>query len=66
MSMNYTNRSDIKIGLKVLIIMKENQQSGELTQGIVKGILTKSPTHHRGIKVRLENGQIGRVQKILG
>ncbi|MFC1925067.1 YwbE family protein [Chloroflexota bacterium] len=64
--MNGTKRADIKPGLQVFIVLKENQRSGKLTKGIVKDILTKSPTHHRGIKVRLESGQIGRVREILG
>jgi len=63
--MNGTNRVDIKAGLKVLIVLKEDQRSGKLTEGIVKDILTKSPTHPHGIKVRLEGGEIGRVKKII-
>jgi uncharacterized repeat protein (TIGR03833 family) len=63
--MNGTNRVDIKSGLKVLIVLKKDQRSGKLTEGIVKDILTKSPTHHHGIKVRLEGGEIGRVKKII-
>jgi uncharacterized repeat protein (TIGR03833 family) len=62
--MNGTNRVDIKSGLKVLIVLKKDQRSGKLTEGIVKDILTKSPTHPHGIKVRLEGGEIGRVKKI--
>jgi uncharacterized repeat protein (TIGR03833 family) len=64
-SVNGTNRADIKQGLQVLIVSKENQRSGKLTKGIVKDILTKSPSHHHGIKVRLESGEIGRVKEIL-
>jgi uncharacterized repeat protein (TIGR03833 family) len=64
--MNGTNLADIKSGLKVLIVLKQDQRSGKLTEGIVKDILTKSPTHPHGIKVRLESGEIGRVKKILG
>jgi uncharacterized repeat protein (TIGR03833 family) len=64
--MNGTNRADIKSGLKVLIVLKEDQRSGKLTEGIVKDILTKSPTHPHGIKVRLESDEIGRVKKIIG
>ena len=56
---------DMKSGLKVLIVLKKDQRSGKLTEGIVKDILTKSPTHPHGIKVRLEGGEIGRVKKIL-
>ena len=61
--MDNTNRANIKVGLRVLIVLKEDQQSGKLTEGIVKEILTKSPTHPHGIKVRLESGEIGRVKK---
>jgi len=63
--MNGTNRGDIKSGVKVLIVLKKDQRSGKLTEGIVKDILTKSPTHPHGIKVRLESGEIGRVKKII-
>ena len=59
-----TNRANIKLGQRVLIVLKEDQRSGKLTEGIVKDILTKSPVHPHGIKVRLENGQIGRVKEI--
>lgn len=58
-------RENIKPGLKVLIVLKKDQKNGTLTEGVVKDILTKVPNHHRGIKVRLEDGQIGRVQQIL-
>jgi uncharacterized repeat protein (TIGR03833 family) len=64
--MNGTNRADIKSGLKVLIVLKQDQRSGKMTEGIVKDILTKSPTHPHGIKVRLESDEIGRVKKIIG
>lgn len=57
-------RKDIKIGLKVAIILKKDQRSGNLTEGVVKDILTKSPNHPHGIKVRLESGQVGRVAKV--
>jgi len=63
--MNGTNRADLKSGLKVFIVLKKDQRSGKLTEGIVKDILTKSPTHPHGIKVRLEGGEIGRVKKII-
>ena len=63
--MNGTRRENIKPGLKVAIVLKKDQRSGKLTEGIVKDLLTKSPTHHHGIKVRLEDGQIGRVKEIL-
>jgi uncharacterized repeat protein (TIGR03833 family) len=56
---------DMKSGLRVLIVLKKDQRSGKLTEGRVKDILTKSPTHPHGIKVRLESGEIGRVKKIL-
>ncbi len=62
--MDGRNRADIKSGLKVSIVLKQDQRSGKLTEGIVKDILTKSPTHPHGIKVRLESGEIGRVKKI--
>jgi len=64
--MNGQKREDIKRGLKVNIILKKDQRSGKLTGGIVKDILTNSSFHPHGIKVRLENGDIGRVQEILG
>jgi uncharacterized repeat protein (TIGR03833 family) len=63
--MNATNGVKIKPGQRVLIVLKKNQRSGKLTQGIVKDILTKSPTHPHGIKVRLESGEIGRVKEVL-
>lgn len=58
-------RINIKAGIKVNIVLKEDQRSGKLTTGIVKNILTNSPSHPHGIKVRLEDGQVGRVQQIL-
>ncbi|MBZ0294839.1 MAG: YwbE family protein [Anaerolineae bacterium] len=57
-------RKDIKPGMAVSIVLKQDQRTGKLTRGIVKDILTKSPTHPHGIKVRLVDGQVGRVQKI--
>lgn len=51
--------------MQVNIILKKDQRSGALTEGIVKDLLTSAPKHHRGIKVRLEDGQIGRVQEII-
>lgn len=63
--MNGTIRENIKPGMKVAIVLKKDQRTGRLTEGVVKDLLTKSPKHHRGIKVRLEDGQIGRVQEIL-
>ena len=62
--MDGTRRSDIKQGMKVSIVLKKDQQSGKLTEGIVRDILTKSPTHPHGIKVRLQSGDIGRVKEI--
>lgn len=64
-TMNGTRRADITKGLHVNIILKKDQRNGTLTEGYVKDILTSAPVHHRGIKVRLEDGQIGRVQEIL-
>ncbi len=64
--MTGTNRSNIKPGMRVLIVLKKDQRSGKLTDGIVKDILTKSGTHPYGIKVRLESGEIGRVKEIVG
>jgi len=64
--MNGTIRADIKPGLRVNVVQKQDQRSGKLTEGVVKDLLTKSPKHHRGIKVRLESGIVGRVQEILG
>ncbi len=58
-------RRDIKPGIKVDIVLKKDQRTGILTRGIIKNILTKSASHPHGIKVRLEDGQVGRVQKIL-
>ena len=58
-------RKDIQPGLKVAIILKEDQRSGALTEGVVRDILTNSPSHPHGIKVRLQSGQVGRVAKIL-
>lgn len=62
--MNSTNRVNITPGSTVLIVMKKDQRSGNLTKGIVKDILTKSAFHPHGIKVRLESGEIGRVKEI--
>jgi conserved hypothetical protein len=58
-------RKDIYPGLEVAIILKKDQRTGKLTEGVVKDILTSAPFHSRGIKVRLEDGQIGRVAEIL-
>jgi len=58
------NRKDIKPGAVVSIVLKEDQKTGVLTQGVVKDLLTSKAVHPRGIKVRLETGQVGRVQEI--
>lgn len=62
--MNGQTRANIKIGAKVKIVLKADQRTGKLTEGIVSRILTKSPTHPHGIKVMLDDGQVGRVQVI--
>ena len=64
--MNGQNRSDIKIGARVSIVLKADQRTGKRTAGVVAKLLTKSSTHPHGIKVMLEDGQVGRVQEILG
>jgi uncharacterized repeat protein (TIGR03833 family) len=58
-------RKDIHVGMEVDIVLKRDQRTGRLTRGIVKDLLTKSPRHTHGIKVRLTDGQIGRVKKIV-
>ena len=63
--MNGQNRSDIYPGLLVDIILKKDQRSGKRTRGIVKNLLTSASFHSRGIKVRLEDGQIGRVVEVI-
>ncbi|WJH33338.1 YwbE family protein [Paenibacillus aurantius] len=63
--MNGQNRKDIRPGLQVNIVLKKDQRTGSLTRGTVKDILTNSPTHPHGIKVRLADGQVGRVKEIL-
>lgn len=63
--MNGQNRENIKPGIKVAIVLKQDQRSGRLTEGVVKDLLTKSSFHPHGIKVRLTDGQEGRVQEIL-
>lgn len=60
-----SRRADIQAGQKVLIVLKQDQRSGRLTEGVVRDILTKSVTHPHGIKVRLENGLVGRVKRVL-
>ncbi|HBV99455.1 MAG: hypothetical protein JL50_02455 [Peptococcaceae bacterium BICA1-7] len=63
--MNGSERKNIRPGVKVKIVQKQHQRTGQLTEGVVKDILTKSAVHPHGIKVRLENGMVGRVQEIL-
>ena len=63
--MDGKKRSDVKPGIKVNVILKQDQRSGKKTQGVVKDLLTNSATHPHGIKVRLEDGQVGRVCEIL-
>ncbi len=60
-----TLRANIRPGLRVAIVQKQDQGTGRLTEGIVRDILTKSPTHPHGIKVRLETGEVGRVKKVI-
>ncbi|NOT05049.1 MAG: YwbE family protein [Anaerolineales bacterium] len=63
--MNGQTRSAIKPGITVLVVLKQHQSSGKLTKGVVKDVLTKSPNHPHGIKVRLMDGQVGRVKEIV-
>lgn len=63
--MTGTTRSNIKIGSKVLVVQKQDQRTGKLTEGTVKRILTNSAEHHHGIKVMLESGIVGRVKEII-
>jgi uncharacterized repeat protein (TIGR03833 family) len=63
--MDATKRTNIKPGARVGIVLKQDQRSGKLTEGVVKDILTNSPVHPHGIKVRLEDGQVGRVKEII-
>lgn len=63
--MDGRNRKNIEIGFEVEIVQKHHQRSGELTDGIVKRILTKSPNHPHGIKVMLETGEVGRVKNVV-
>jgi uncharacterized repeat protein (TIGR03833 family) len=62
--MDGTQRKDIQVGSSVEVVQKHHQRSGELTSGVVKRLLTKSPSHPHGIKVMLESGIVGRVKKI--
>jgi conserved hypothetical protein len=63
--MDGRRRSDVRVGQLVNIVLKEHQRTGELTEGVVKNILTNSGTHPHGIKVRLETGEVGRIKEIL-
>jgi len=63
--MDGTVRAEIKPGIRVSVVMKKDQRTGALTEGTVKDILTNSPKHPHGIKVRLESGNVGRVKHIL-
>ena len=63
--MSEIKRADLQTGMQVRVVMKEDQRTGRLTEGIVKDILTKSPKHPHGIKVRLETGEVGRVKEII-
>lgn len=64
--MDGTRRANIKVGSRVAIVLKQDQRTGNLTEGIVQDILTSSATHPHGIKVRLESGAVGRVKEIVG
>jgi uncharacterized repeat protein (TIGR03833 family) len=63
--MNGLLRSNLKPGMTVLIVLKQDQRTGKLTKGVIKDILTKSPNHPHGIKVRLQSGLVGRVKEIV-
>ena len=63
--MGGTKRVNIRSGIRVNIVLKQDQRTGILTEGVVRDILTKSPKHPHGIKVRLMSGEVGRVQEIL-
>jgi len=63
--MDGKKRANIRSGLTVNIVLKQDQRSGKLTEGVVRDILTNSPTHPHGIKVRLMSGEVGRVKEIL-
>ncbi len=62
--MSGTERKNLRPGIKVMVVQKEDQRTGKLTEGVVRDILTKSPHHPHGIKVRLESGIVGRVKEI--
>ena len=63
--MEGTNRGDIRAGIEVYIVLKKDQRTGKLTRGVVKDVLTKSAFHPHGIKVRLDDGQVGRIKQII-
>lgn len=63
--MDGTKRSDIKRGMRVSIVLKQDQQTGKRTEGVVRDVLTTSHLHPHGIKVRLETGEVGRVKEII-
>ena len=63
--MTISNRSSLKVGMTVAIVLKKDQQSGELTEGIIQQILTNSANHPHGIKVKLSDGRVGRVKEII-
>ncbi|HEX8561038.1 MAG TPA: YwbE family protein [Pyrinomonadaceae bacterium] len=63
--MDGSERKDVRPGLTVNIVLKQDQRTGRLTRGVVKDVLTKSPHHPHGIKVRLETGEVGRVKEII-
>ncbi len=64
--MDHQKRSQIKVGTRVRVVQKQDQRTGKLTEGTVEKLLTKSPSHPHGIKVRLEDGTVGRVKEIMG
>ena len=63
--MDGTRRANIRPGINVRIVLKKDQRSGKLTRGVVKDVLTKSAFHPHGIKVRLDDGQVGRIKQII-
>lgn len=63
--MSGNNRNNVHIGAEVRIVLKKDQKSGALTEGVVEKILTSSPTHPHGIKVRLSSGEVGRVKEVI-
>lgn len=64
--MEGTSRAELRLGVRVAIVLKRDQHNGKLTEGIVQDVLTSSAYHPHGIKVRLQSGQVGRVKRILG